>query len=148
MTCSALLHLQSQVLQLYCISCPTPTVIDRCLQSPSANSRHETYASPSPLSRPPSHESFVAEVEVAGAVRPLSERQEEPNALAVFPHTCGHANARRAASFRLTGTALRHPRPSPDPSQPPSECVSCRRLPTLPVDRGASPSLSTHPHFR
>lgn len=77
--------------------------------------RHETYVSPALLSRPPSHESFVAEVEVAGAVRSLSEQQEEANVLTPF---LTHASMQTLGelSLCLTGTALMlsHRQP-PDP---------------------------------
>lgn len=74
------MHTDTHPVQLYCSSHPTLTVIDRYLQS-HWKFRHKTYGSPALLSCPPSHESFVAEVEVAGAVRSLSEQQEEEHTL-------------------------------------------------------------------
>lgn len=66
------------------------TVIDRCLQDHSAKSDTRHMGGPALLSRLPSHESFVEEVEVAGAVRSTSEPQEEANILAV---TLSHADS-------------------------------------------------------
>lgn len=72
--------------------------------------------SPALLSRPPSHESFVAEVEVAGAVRSLSEQQEEANVLTPF---LTHASMQTLGELSLcltgTGLMLSHRQPSAPP---------------------------------
>lgn len=74
-----ILNIQTRGFQLYCS--PQPDSDWQVFAEPHWIVRHETYGSPTLLSCPPSHESFVAEVQVAGAVRSLSEQQEEASTL-------------------------------------------------------------------
>lgn len=76
--------------------------------------RHETYGGPALLSCLPSHESFVDEVEVAGAVRSLSEQQEEANTVTLsspiqaqahrqsHPHTLSLSTPQGVCQLSLT----------------------------------------------
>lgn len=74
-----ILNIQTRGFQLYCS--PQPDSDWQVFAEPHWIVRHETYGSPTLLSCPPSHESFVAEVQVAGAVRSLSDQQEEASTL-------------------------------------------------------------------
>lgn len=122
------LSVQTGAFQLCRSSHSSLTVIDRCLQS-HWKGRHETYVSPTLLSRQPSHGSFVAEVEVAGAARSLSEHQEEENSLS---HT------ETQIYWNNPQTLLTVPPHSLTPCQ----YVSCHQLTRLPVCQAAFP----YPH--